>query len=288
MQALSARRSIALVLVVPLLVALSAATAFAALGVPKSDLWPHWTKHDAQSQETIDHGDWDRLLNSYVTAAPDGVNRFDYRNVSDMDRKTLKGYIGRLAATQISRFSRSEQMAYWINLYNALTVQVILDHYPVESIREINISPGLFAFGPWGKKLVTIEGQEVSLNDIEHRILRPIWQDPRIHYAVNCASIGCPDLQRTAFTGSNLERMLDIAAKSYINHPRGVRLDNGELTVSSIYVWFQVDFGDSDKGVIEHLKQYAKPPLKSALESKTEIDDDDYDWNLNEASKPKS
>ncbi|MCG8547372.1 MAG: DUF547 domain-containing protein, partial [Alphaproteobacteria bacterium] len=216
------------------------------------------------------------------------VNRFDYRNVSDMDRKALKRYIDRLANTQISRYSRSEQMAYWINLYNALTVQVILDHYPVDSIREINISPGLFAFGPWDKKLITIEGQEVSLNDIEHRILRPIWQDPRIHYAVNCASIGCPDLQQTAFTGSNLERMLDEAATAYINHPRGVRLDNGELTVSSIYVWFQEDFGDSDKAVIEHLKQYAKPSLKSALESKTEIDDDEYDWDINETGKPNS
>ena len=168
MQILSIRRSIVLTFVAPLFVVLYAAPSIAALGVPKSELWPHWTKHDAQSQATIDHADWDRLLRSYVMAAADGVNRFDYRNVSEMDRTALKRYIGRLAETPISRFSRSEQLAYWINLYNALTVQVILDHYPVDSIREINISPGLFAFGPWGKKLVTIEGQEVSLNAVSY------------------------------------------------------------------------------------------------------------------------
>ena len=250
--------------------------------MPKSDLWPHWTKHDAASQATIDHRNWDRLLQSYVMAADDGVNRFDYRNVSKEDRRALKLYIDRLTQTEIRRFGRAEQLAYWINLYNALTVQVVLDHYPVESIRDIDISPGLFSFGPWDKKLITIDGQEVSLNDIEHRILRPIWRDPRIHYAVNCASIGCPDLLPAAFTGGNAEAMLDTAAKTYINHPRGAQIENGRLTVSSIYVWFQEDFGDSDQGVIDHLKRYAEPSLKEALESQTEIDDDGYDWTLNE------
>ena len=138
-----------------------------------------------------------RFLAQHLRTGEDGIARIGYGAVSDEDRKSLDAYIAALAGHPGSRraLNRAEQQAYWINLYNALTVQVILDHYPVESIRDIDISPGLFADGPWGKKLVTIEGEAVSLDDIEHRILRPIWKDPRIHYAVNCASIGCPNLQ---------------------------------------------------------------------------------------------
>ncbi len=172
-------------------------------------------------------------------------------------------------------------------LYNALTVKVVLDHYPVDGIRDIDFSPGLFADGPWDKKLVEIEGEDVSLNDIEHRILRPIWRDPRIHYAVNCASIGCPNLQPTAFTAANTDALLAAAAQAYVNHPRGARVEGGKLIVSSIYVWFQEDFGGNDAGVISHLRRYADPGLRSRLSRIERIGDHFYDWSLNGApSKP--
>jgi hypothetical protein len=174
-----------------------------------------------------------------------------------------------------------EQLVFWINLYNALTVKVILEHYPVESIRNIDISPGFFSNGPWGKKFIKIENVKISLNDIEHRILRPIWKDPRIHYAVNCASIGCPNLQKFAFTAENVENLLTKAAKEYINHPRGVKVDDGELTVSSIYIWFSSDFGSSDIEILSHLKQYASPGLRIQLEDFNKISSHDYDWTLN-------
>ncbi len=167
----------------------------------------------------------------------------------------------------MSALRRPEQLAYWINLYNALTVQVVLDHYPVASIHDIAISPGLLAIGPWDKPLIEIEGAAVSLNDIEHRILRPIWRDPRIHYAVNCASIGCPDLQARAFTAETAEALLEAAARAYVNHPRGARVEAGELTVSSIYAWYREDFGGTEAGVIAHLKRYAAPELAKALET---------------------
>ena len=172
-------------------------------------------------------------------------------------------------------------------MYNALTITVILDHYPVESIRDIDTS-GLFANGPWGAELVTIEGETLTLDDIEHRILRPIWQDPRVHYAVNCASIGCPNIMRTAFTAKNTEALMNSAAKDFINHPRAVTVTGDKLRVSSIYVWFKDDFGGTDEGVIAHLKQYAKPTLRGRLNSVTKIDGDVYDWSLNssETSKP--
>jgi hypothetical protein len=168
-----------------------------------------------------------------------------------------------------------------VNLYNALTVRVVLDHYPVASIRDIDISPGLFADGPWRKPLITVQGEDVSLDDIEHRILRPIWRDPRIHYAVNCASIGCPDLQAEAFTAANTERLLEKAARDYINHPRGVRVDRSGVTLSSIYNWFASDF-ELDGGVLGHVRRYASADLRARLEGVETIDGYAYDWSLND------
>src|SRR5260370_23661258 len=122
-----------------------------------------------------------------------------------------------------------------MNLYEEMTVKIVLDHYPVKSIRDIAISPGLFATGPWGRKLITIEGRAVSLDDIEHRILRPIWRDPRVHYAVNCAALGCPNLARRAYDAQRLETMLEVAARTYVNHPRGSSVVDGNLVVAPAY-----------------------------------------------------
>ena len=251
---------------------------------PSADLWERWTAHDPNSRKTIDHAAWDRFVGIQVQPGQDGVSRLPYGAIPAADRDALRVYVAQLAALPISRFSRKEQLAYWINLYNALTVQVVLDDYPVESIRDIDISPGLFADGPWDKELVEIEGEDVSLNDIEHRILRPIWKDPRIHYAVNCASIGCPNLLTKAFTGATVEAQMDQAARAYVNHPRGSRVTGGKLQVSSIYVWFQDDFGGNDAGVIDHLKRYAEPDLAAQLAGVNEIDKHDYDWTLNDSS----
>ncbi|SDG33948.1 Protein of unknown function, DUF547 [Limimonas halophila] len=252
-----------------------------ARAAPEADLWPRWEKHDPESTKTIDHGAWGDFLKKYVSRGPDGVNRVAYGAVDQADRTALKGYLDALTGTRISEYNRAEQFAYWANLYNALTVEVILRHWPVDTIRDIDISPGLFSDGPWGKKLVTVEGAELSLNDIEHRILRPIWQDPRVHYAVNCASIGCPNLRVEPFTGAKLDQQLNEAARTYVNHPRGATVRNGELVVSSIYEWFQEDFGGSDAGVIEHLRQYAEPALKDKLADFSSIGDDRYDWSIN-------
>ena len=249
---------------------------------PKAELWQRWTAHDPAATGQIEHGRWDNLLRIYLSTGEDGVNRFAYGRVTAEDRQSLDRYIDALTATAISRFNRRDQLAYWINLYNALTVVVVLDHYPVNSIQDIDISPGLFASGPWDKKLIEVEGEMLSLNDIEHRILRPIWRDPRIHYAVNCAAIGCPNLRMTAFTSENADDLLTEGAREYVNHPRGARLENARLIVSSIYVWFKGDFGKSNLDVIEHLKRYADPELATALDGIDLIDDDSYDWALND------
>ncbi len=268
-----------------LLISLAGLVSIERLFAPKAELWPRWQAQDPGATETVDHSAWQRILGAYLAPGAGGVNRFAYASVAPADRQALDGYIARLAATPVSALHRPEQLAYWINLYNALTVQVVLDHYPVASIHDIAISPGLFAIGPWDKALIEVEGAAVSLNDIEHRILRPIWRDPRVHYALNCASIGCPDLQASAFTGAGAEALLEAAARAYVNHPRGARVENGRLTVSSIYAWFREDFGNTEAGAIAHLKRYAGPDLATALETVTNIEDYEYDWALNESGQ---
>jgi hypothetical protein len=258
------------------------AFSLAALGAPKAEPWPLWSAHGA-SKADISHKAWDQFLGHYLKPGTDGLSRFAYAAVTPADRKALDDYLRKLQDVPIRKFPRAEQRAYWINLYNAATVRVVLEHYPVPSITQIKLSPGLFAKGPWKKKLLSVEGEPISLDDIEHRILRPLWQDPRTHYAVNCASVGCPNLPPKAFTPERMEQLLDEGAKAYVNHKRGARVDGGRLIVSSIYVWFQADFGGNEAGVIAHLKKYAEPALAKKLGEADGIDDDEYDWSLNDA-----
>ena len=248
-----------------------------------AELWPRWAEHDANSTHAIDHSTWDGLLGRYVLVQQAGVNRFNYDEVTTSDRSQLQSYIAAMSATPISEYNRDEQLAFWINLYNALTVEIILQHYPVDSIREISYS--LFSSGPWREKLIKVEGEALTLDDIEHRILRPIWKDPRIHYAVNCAAIGCPSLQATAYKANNTDAMLDQAAREFINHPRAVSVNYGELRVSRIYDWFEQDFGGNDAGVIAHLNQYADANLQDSLNGRNRIGQYHFDWTIND---PKS
>lgn len=273
---------VGMALLAALLAPAPATAAFESLFAPKARLWQRWSAHDAGSRATIDHQTWDRIVKRYIKPGPEGLNRFAYAAFPPEAKKRLASYVRALSAVKISRYARAEQFAYWVNLYNALTVRVVLERYPVKSIRDIDISPGLFADGPWGKKLVSVEGHQLSLDDIEHRILRPIWRDARIHYVVNCAAYSCPNLPRSALTGANTERMLEAAARDYVNSPRGVRFERGRAIVSSLYVWYAGDFGGSDANIISHLKRYARGPLKARLATISSLDKHAYDWKLND------
>ncbi len=252
---------------------------------PQPELWSYWSAHDASSTTRIDHDAWDRFLQIYLHQHADGINRVDYRVVTLQDRQDLQDYISRLESVAIRRYARTEQLAYWVNLYNATTIAIVLDHYPVADIREIDISPGLFSVGPWGSKQLEVEGQALSLNDIEHRILRPIWQDPRLHYLLNCASLGCPNLYGRAYTRDNLWQRMDQNARDYINHPRGVEIVDGKVRISSIYNWFSTDFGPDQQSVLAHLRQYATPELAQALAAISAIRGYGYDWSLNDLTE---
>lgn len=249
---------------------------------PEADLWPRWQAHNSESQKAIAHQPWETFLKRYVKASPDGVHLVDYQGVTAQDRQQLASYLESLQALPVSDYSRPEQFAFWVNLYNARTVQLILEHYPVDSIRDISF--GWFSFGPWDEKLLTVEGEKLSLNDVEHRILRPIWKDNRIHYAVNCASMGCPNLALVPFTAANTESLLEQSARDYINHPRGVTVKGSDITASKIYDWYAVDFGGSENSLVGHFLQYAAPPLQEKLRAAGNKADWDYryDWSLNE------
>jgi Protein of unknown function, DUF547 len=242
----------------------------------------------AGSRQTVDHSAWDRLLKTYVKPGPDGINRVDYASFKRSGQQDLKAYIRALEAVDPATLDRPEQFALLANLYNATTVDIVLDHYPVKSIKDISLGGGLlgvFASGPWKAKVLQMKGVALSLDDIEHGILRPIFKDRRVHYAVNCASIGCPNLRAEAFTGAKLEAQLDAAARAYINSKRGADPRPDGLVVSSLYDWYQKDFGGSEAGVIAHLKRYAEPGLAHKLAGTTSIADYAYDWSLNDIKR---
>lgn len=246
---------------------------FDSLFAPKSELWPKWQAHDKTSTTTIDHSAWDKFLKVYVTTDGQGINRVAYRKAGGEAKDALMGYLEDLREVDVLGLNRREQMAYWINLYNALTVRLVLEFYPVKSIRDID--------KPWDRKLIRISGEMLSLNDIEHRILRPIWQDARIHYVVNCAAISCPNLARDAYRASEIEQQLAAAARAYVNDPRGAVLDDGELTLSKIYSWYADDFG-GESGVLNHLAEYSSSNTELKLMMAEGVDGYVYDWALNE------
>ncbi len=234
--------------------------------------------------------DYPALLAKYVVASSDGVNRVAYGKwqASQADRGKLSAVIAAMVAQKPSAMPRNDAFAYWANLYNAVTLKVILDNYPVKSIRDIkSTGTSLLDFksfiGPWRTKVATVEGNELSLDDIENTVLRPTFKDPRVHYSINCASIGCPNLRQKPWAGQTLDADLDEAARTYINNPRGVSVGpDGTVTVSSIYSWFEDDFGGSKSGVFAHLRKYASADLAAKIKDKTAFDHS-YDWALNEA-----
>lgn len=241
-----------------------------------------WTGSTEDSQIEIDHSQWQAILDAYLDDKhPSGVSRFDYAAVSSEDKDSLSSYLDSLQKVDPGSLNKGEQKAYWINFYNAGTVRVILENYPVKSIR--NIRPQLLALslGPWDHVYFSVNGEDLTLNDIEHGILRPIWQDPRLHFVLNCASIGCPNLSKSAFTVANVETQLESATEAFLTHPRAVSLDGDKLMLSSLFDWYASDFGNDQSEIFDFISDY------SDLD---ELSDDSqsvsvkyhYDWSLND------
>ena len=230
---------------------------------------------------TLDHSDYDSLLKRFVVKSSDGVARVNYRGLKSQQSR-LQAYLKRMQAVNVPGLSSNAAKAFWMNLYNAKTLDVVLDHLPVRSIRDINLGGGLLARGPWKKKILEVGDKALSLDDVEHAIARKTWKDPRLHYGFNCASIGCPNLLTSAFTAKNVDRLLDEAARAYINHPRGVSANKDGLTVSKLYQWYKSDFGN-ERQLFNHWSAYADSALKTKIQQIGSIKAYRYDWSLNEA-----
>ena len=228
-----------------------------------------------------DHHVFDGLLHRYVAASADGVNRVDYAawKASRGDLEDLRRYITDLQALLPATLTRPARFAFWVNLYNAETLRVVLEAYPVRSIFQVRSS--VLPIGPWWRKSLQVNGVKLSLHDIENRVLRPGFADPRLHYALNCASTGCPVLRPKAWSALNLDDELDQAARTMINHARGVRLKNGRLVLSRIFKWYRKDFGGSDQQILAHLEAFAEPELAKDIAKHKSIGGYEYDWSLN-------
>lgn len=251
---------------------------FCSQAAPLSELWPYWEGLQGNMQKKVDHQVWDAFLSTYWVKTDTEIARFDYQKVSVEDKKNLLTYLDYLQNIAIRQYSRDEQLAYWMNLYNAATIWLVLEKKPTRSIREIKFS--WFAFGPWSHKWLTVEGQKISLDDIEHRILRPIWKMPLIHFGLNCASLGCPDLLQRAFLAETAMDVLKSAEREFIQK-RAWRFDGNTLIISSIFKWFAVDFG-GEEHIINYLAARLPSSVASRLLSYQGRIKYEYDWSLNQ------
>ena len=221
------------------------------------------------------HHLWNELLKTHVKAK----GEVDYKGFI-REKPKLESYLKLLSenAPDRSKWSKNDQLAYWINLYNAFTVKLIVDNYPTKSIRDLGPKFKIpLLKDVWHYKFFKIAGVEMSLDEVEHSILRKEFEEPRIHFAINCASVSCPPLLNEAFVAANLENQLTRVATTFINDPSRNKISRQSAQLSSIFSWFKGDF--TKKGtLIEFLNRYSKVKISA----NARITFLDYDWNLNE------
>ena len=221
------------------------------------------------------HQIWNDLTQKNVSAE----GNVNYKGFIQ-DSLKLNAYLKLISngAPNPKTWSKNDQMAYWINAYNAYTVQLIIRNYPLKSIKEIG---GKIPFinSSWDIKFITLGGEKMDLNNIEHGILRKDFVEPRVHFALNCASVSCPKLRNEAYTGAKLNAQLDDQAKAFINNPGKNKITNGQkIEISKLFNWFEGDFKKTSANVPEFLSKYSKVKV----DAKADIDYLDYNWNLNE------
>jgi hypothetical protein len=234
----------------------------------------------AGGTESFDHAAWGGLLASGV----DERGWVDYAFFQER-RADLDAYLTKVAAVELASLAPRHLEALLLNAYNALTIASILDHPTVSSIREID--------GVWDGRRHRVGGFELTLDEIEHTLLRPFFRDPRIHFAVNCASASCAPLPRWAFDGDQLDRQLEERARGFLSDPRHVRIEGDTLLLSSYFDWYGGDFTAEGwkpraDSIPAFVALYAAPDVAARLRSGVPIDVKfiDYDWSLNAAATP--
>lgn len=221
------------------------------------------------------HQLWDQLVKTYVK--PNGM--VDYKGFIK-DKAKLEQYLKLISDNAPDRksWSKNQQLAYWINAYNAFTVKLIVDNYPTQSIRDLGPKLKIpLIKDVWHYKFFKIGGVESSLDEIEHSILRKEFDEPRIHFAINCASVSCPPLLNEAFVAEKLESQLQKVAVLFINDPTRNKITSDNARISSIFFWFKGDFTKKES-LIDFLNRYSKLKIKS----NAKVSYLDYNWNLNE------
>jgi hypothetical protein len=244
---------------------LLSAAGLSSQGQPTKEVEGKLTSTTANSEVNVDHSRWDELLKKYVNE--EGM--VDYKGFLN-DRESLQNYLQYLSSqTPTDSWSVQELLSYYINTYNAYTVELILNNYPLKSIKDIN--------GPWTKGIVPIGNSKLSLGGIENGILRKM-DEPRIHFAINCASYSCPKLLNEAFTAGKINEQLDKVTLNFINGHKN-ELSANSPKLSSIFDWYQKDFTVNDKqDVIGYINKFAN----SKINPSAKITYKEYNWNLNE------
>ncbi|MEA2558870.1 MAG: hypothetical protein QOH06_374 [Acidobacteriota bacterium] len=219
---------------------------------------------------------WQELLSKHYDPAK-GMN---YKGLK-ADKAALDRLRQQMAAVDVASLSRPEQLAYWINLYNISTVNVVAEKYPVESIRDISTDP-VVRLNVFKKPNVKVKGGTMSLNDVENDKIRAGFKDPRIHFAINCAAESCPPIRPEPFVGARIDQQLDDQARKFLNGPKGVRVEQDALHATKIMDWFKDDFEQWGGGTLPFLKKYLSPDKAKRIGGKIEIEYDDYSWKLND------
>lgn len=220
----------------------------------------------------VTHEAFSNLLSKHVSDA----GEVDYSGLQN-DSLELNEYLDVLKRHHPNKgWTSDERKAYWINAYNAFTLQLVIRNYPTESIKDLGGS--LYKINtPWDIRFIYIEGQDYDLNNIEHDILRKEWKDPRIHFAVNCASVSCPILWNQAYEAAKLDEQLDEAAKRFINDPKRNTIQGDRAELSRIFKWFKGDF-TREESLVAFINRYSNSPLSA----EAEIEYLEYDWKLND------
>ncbi|WP_277236607.1 DUF547 domain-containing protein [Hymenobacter sp. YC55] len=225
--------------------------------------------------EPVDHSAFDKLLKKYVN--DQGlVNYKAWKN----DQAAFNQYLALLSKNPpTASWSKAEQMAYWINAYNAYTIRLILDHYPVQSIKDIGTKIQIpFVTTPWAAKFFTIGGTKMSLDNIEHGTLRKKYNDPRIHFALVCASISCPRLRNEAYTAAKLDSQLDEQGRDFLRNPNKNKPGKTSAQLSKYFDWYKGDWTANGQTVVGWVNKYAA----TKLDNTAKISYLDYNWSLNE------
>ena len=218
----------------------------------------------APINKNLNHSTWNLLLKKHVS----DQGKVDYLGFKK-DLTELNAYLEWLSnSIPLETWSKDQKMAFWINAYNALTIQLIVDRYPISSIKDI--------FNPWNIKVITIANKSLSLNNIEHDILRKMG-DPRIHFGIVCASISCPKLQNEAFSTQNINRLLNKASKEFLADTTKNNITTNSVELSKIFKWFAKDF-KQEGSLIDFLNRYSD----ITIASDSKISFKDYNWGLND------